>query len=191
MFRKAVLHSSSGWSEARAVRSSETLVSYHIIIRRLNPEDQDLIKLHSEDGRSKVLRNVGILPHHYTVSQPRRPGLITKLRSEDGRSKVLRNVGIISQDYMAPQPEDRDMNLYSRENLKSCDWNTDLLTNNVVAEPEGSTPVIEAGSYVRLPPSQRISLTSVSKFSHHLPDLHSSSPTGCYPGGCNEYGPLW
>jgi len=35
-------------------RSSETSVSYHIITR-------------SEDGGSKVLRNVGILPHHYTL----------------------------------------------------------------------------------------------------------------------------
>jgi hypothetical protein len=29
--------------------------------------------LHPEDGGSKVLRNVGILPHHYTVSRLRRP----------------------------------------------------------------------------------------------------------------------
>jgi hypothetical protein len=47
-----------------------------------------------EDGGSKVLRNVGILPQHYTVSQ----------RSEDGGSKVLRNVGILPQHYMASQP---------------------------------------------------------------------------------------
>jgi len=26
-----------------------------------------------EDGGSKVIRNVGILPRHYTASQPRRP----------------------------------------------------------------------------------------------------------------------
>jgi hypothetical protein len=30
---------------------------------------------HPEDGDSTVLRNVGILPQHYTASQPRRPRL--------------------------------------------------------------------------------------------------------------------
>jgi len=29
--------------------------------------------LHPENGGSKALRNVGTLPQHYTVSQPRRP----------------------------------------------------------------------------------------------------------------------
>jgi hypothetical protein len=29
----------------------------------------------TENGESKVLRNVGILPHHYTVSHLRRPRL--------------------------------------------------------------------------------------------------------------------
>jgi hypothetical protein len=33
------------------------------------------LNLHSEDGGSKILRNVGILPHHYTASQPRRARL--------------------------------------------------------------------------------------------------------------------
>jgi hypothetical protein len=33
----------------------------------------DLVKIpHPEDGGSKVLRNVGILPHHYTPSEPTR-----------------------------------------------------------------------------------------------------------------------
>jgi hypothetical protein len=30
--------------------------------------------LHPEDRGGKVLRNAGILPHHYMASQPRRPG---------------------------------------------------------------------------------------------------------------------
>jgi hypothetical protein len=47
-----------------------------------------------EDGGSKVLRNIGILPHHYTVSQP-----------EDGDSKVLRNIGILPHHYMVSQPK--------------------------------------------------------------------------------------
>jgi hypothetical protein len=47
----------------------------------------------SEDGGSKVLRNVGILPHQYT-SQP----------TEDGGSKVLRNVGILPHHYRSSQP---------------------------------------------------------------------------------------
>jgi hypothetical protein len=35
------------------------------------------ISIHPEDGCSKVLRNVGLLPQDYTVSQPRRPRLGT------------------------------------------------------------------------------------------------------------------
>jgi hypothetical protein len=31
------------------------------------------VKLHHEDGGNLFLRNTGILPHHYAVSQPRRP----------------------------------------------------------------------------------------------------------------------
>jgi hypothetical protein len=50
----------------------------------------------SEDGSSKVLRKVAILPQHYTASQP----------SEDGSSKVLRNVAILSQHYTASQPSE-------------------------------------------------------------------------------------
>jgi len=32
-------------------------------------------KIYPEDGRSVLLRNVGILPHLYTVSKPRRSRL--------------------------------------------------------------------------------------------------------------------
>jgi hypothetical protein len=42
----------------KAARSSETSVSYHITTR-------------SEDGDSKVFRNICTLPHHYTMSQYR------------------------------------------------------------------------------------------------------------------------
>jgi hypothetical protein len=48
-----------------AACASETLVSYHNIIWRQN----------REDGGSMVLRNVDILPHHYTASQPLGPQL--------------------------------------------------------------------------------------------------------------------
>jgi hypothetical protein len=40
-----------------------------------------------------VIRNVGILPQHYTASQP-----------EDGGNMVIRNVGILPQHYAASQP---------------------------------------------------------------------------------------
>jgi hypothetical protein len=46
--------------------------------------------LHPEDGGSMILRNVGILPHHYKISQPRRP-----LQPEDVCSIVLRNVSFL------------------------------------------------------------------------------------------------
>jgi hypothetical protein len=39
------------------------------------PEDLDF---HHEDGGSMDLRNVGILPQHYTASEPRRPRLETQ-----------------------------------------------------------------------------------------------------------------
>jgi hypothetical protein len=34
---------------------------------------ENLIPLHPENGGSMALRNVGILPQHYTASKPRRP----------------------------------------------------------------------------------------------------------------------
>jgi len=44
----------------------------------------NFISLHPEDGGSLDLRNVGILPQHYTASQPRRRGLeSTVLKNED------------------------------------------------------------------------------------------------------------
>jgi hypothetical protein len=48
-----------------AVRTSETLASYHNTTWRHNPED----------GGSMDLWNVGILPQHYTMSHPTRTGL--------------------------------------------------------------------------------------------------------------------
>jgi hypothetical protein len=62
----------------------------------------------SEDGCSKVLRNVGILPHHYTASQP----------SEDGCSKALRNVGILSHRYTVSQPKRPRLNSSLQRELR-------------------------------------------------------------------------
>jgi len=53
--------------------SSETLVSYHNITWRHNPEKLDALQ--PEEGGSNVLRNIGILVQHYTASKPRRTGL--------------------------------------------------------------------------------------------------------------------
>jgi hypothetical protein len=50
--------------EMEAAWTSETFVSYDSITRR-----------HPEDGGSMDLRNVGILPQHYTASHPEDPDL--------------------------------------------------------------------------------------------------------------------
>jgi hypothetical protein len=56
-----------------AARSFEMFVSYHITTWHHKPEDHDLrAKIHPEDGVSIAHQNVGILPHHYMASQPRR-----------------------------------------------------------------------------------------------------------------------
>jgi hypothetical protein len=34
-----------------------------------------IYRVKSQDGGRKVLRNVGVLPHHYTASRPGRHGL--------------------------------------------------------------------------------------------------------------------
>jgi len=42
--------------------------------------------LHAEDGGIMDLRNAGILPQHYTASQPRRPRLDTRRLFGNGLS---------------------------------------------------------------------------------------------------------
>jgi hypothetical protein len=42
-----------------------------------------LNKSHPEDGGSMGLRNVGILPQHYTASQPRRPQIFTAVKTSN------------------------------------------------------------------------------------------------------------
>jgi hypothetical protein len=53
--------------------TSETSVSYHNTTSCRTSEDD--LNLQDEDGGSMDLRNVGILPQHYTASQPIRPRL--------------------------------------------------------------------------------------------------------------------
>jgi hypothetical protein len=74
------------FSMKAAARSFETLVSYnttggHNPVKMEAARTPETLSYHytgtqpSEDGGSKDPRNVGILPHHYTVSQPRRTAL--------------------------------------------------------------------------------------------------------------------
>jgi hypothetical protein len=49
--------------------TSESRVHYHTTTRRHDPKDH----LQGEGGGGMNLWNVGILPQHYTASQPRRP----------------------------------------------------------------------------------------------------------------------
>jgi len=49
-----------------------TWLSYHIDVRF---EIFMTVKIHSEDGGSKIIWNIGILPQHYMASQPSRPCL--------------------------------------------------------------------------------------------------------------------
>jgi len=75
--------------------------------------------LHPEDGGSIVLRSGGVLPHHYMMSQPRRPWL----HSEDGSSMVLWNGGILPHHYTVLQPR--------RSWLHSEDGGSMVLRNGV------------------------------------------------------------
>jgi hypothetical protein len=59
--------------EDAAAQNSETQVSYHDITQHHNTELH--LNLHPEDGHSNDLWNVGILPQHYTASQPKRTQL--------------------------------------------------------------------------------------------------------------------
>jgi len=56
------------------------------------------------------LRNVDILPHYYSVSQPEDGGSMvlrnTVSQAEDGGSMFLRNVGILPHHYTVSSPEE-------------------------------------------------------------------------------------
>jgi len=70
--------------KTKAVWTTETSVSYHNTKWRHNPEDLDLKyeAVHRpEDGGVMDFRNVGIIPQHYTASQPRRSHFDSSLRN--------------------------------------------------------------------------------------------------------------
>jgi hypothetical protein len=103
-----------------AAKSSETLVSYRITTRCHNPED----------GK-KVLRNIGTLLHHYTMSQPWRwrqqsppkhlyptSSLhdVTTLKMEAAKSSETLVPYLITT--RCHNPEDHDVELHRLENLR-------------------------------------------------------------------------
>jgi hypothetical protein len=69
--------------------------------------------LHPEDGDCKVFRNDGILPHHYTQSQPRRPHFTLKMETERS-SETLVSYHITTR---CNNSDDCDLDLHGRENL--------------------------------------------------------------------------
>jgi hypothetical protein len=58
------------WENIRLLRTTET--NRNCIHEEIIPFLSYSHALHPEDGGSNVLRNVGVLPQHHTVSQPRR-----------------------------------------------------------------------------------------------------------------------
>jgi hypothetical protein len=76
---------------AATARTSETLVSYHNI---QGVTTQKTSTLHSEDGGSTDLRNVGIVPQKLNGVTTQKT---STLQPEDGGSMDLRNVGIVQQ----------------------------------------------------------------------------------------------
>jgi hypothetical protein len=85
-----------------------------------------LSSLHPEDGGSFVLRNVGILPHYYTVSQP-----------EDGDSEALRNLVSYHNTTRRHNTKDFDLNLHRRENIKYLTAVSCLLIFRSLTERDG------------------------------------------------------
>jgi hypothetical protein len=86
-------------------------------VRKRNTRET-VVNMCTEDEGIRPLRNVCIIRHNYTVSQPVDGGSMElqnvailpqhyrALQPEDGGSMELRNVGILPQHYTALQPED-------------------------------------------------------------------------------------
>jgi hypothetical protein len=103
----------------------ETLVSYHNTTLYHNPED----------GGSMDLRNAGILPQHYSTSQPTRwrqhgplkrwyptttlHGVTTQKMEAARTSETLVSYTNNTRHHKPEDPEGLDLNLHGRGNLSS------------------------------------------------------------------------